>query len=234
MKPFWKSVTAEETSEGWRVLLDAKPVSTPGRRPVVVPLPAMASAIAEEWAAQTERVDPLTMPMTRTACTCLDRVEPAVDEVRGIIAAYGETDLLCYRADRPDRLIARQQAGWDPVLDWAEDRLGARLRVGEGVMHVEQAEASIAALKAEVDRLGPWTLTAMADLTQISGSLVLALAVLHARLDPATAWSLSRIDEEWNIEEWGEDAEAAALAARHEADFLHSGRVLALLRKGPV
>lgn len=232
MKRFWKSVTTERTPEGWHVLLDGRPVSTPARRPCMVPRASIAAAIAGEWAEQEGEVRPLDMPMTRTAATCLDRVAPHLAEIRATVAAYGETDLLCYRADQPDALVARQAAGWDPLLDWAADSLGARLSIGQGVMHIAQPAGALTRLAATLEGLGDWQMTAVAELTQISGSLVLALAVLRGRLAAATAWHLSRIDERWNIEQWGEDAEAAAQSARREADFRHAAHVLELLQAG--
>ena len=226
---FWKSVTTEQTPEGWRVLLDGRPVSTPARRACVVPVAEMAAAIAEEWAAQEDEVRPLEMPMTRAAATCLDRVAPHLAEIRATVAAYGETDLVCYRADGPEGLVGRQIAGWDPMLDWAARELGARLNTGAGVMHIAQPPQSLARLARRLDDLGAWQMTCLAELTQISGSLVLALAVLDGRLTAGQAWRLSRIDEQWNIEEWGADDEATAFAARREADFRHAAHVLDLL-----
>ena len=229
MKRFWKTVTTEQTPDGWRVLLDGRPVSTPARRPCVVPVAPMAAVIAEEWAAQEEQVRPLEMPMTRTAATCLDRVEPQEEAIRDTLATYGESDLLCYRATHPEALIHRQQQSWDPILDWAETTFDAPLERGSGVMHVAQPERSTINLANSLRVCTPWQLTAMADLIQMSGSLVLALAVFHKHLRPEEAWSLSRLDEQWNIEEWGEDDEAAANATKREADFHHAARVLQML-----
>lgn len=229
MKRFWKTVTTEETPDGWRVLLDGRPVSTPARRPCVVPLAEMAAAIAEEWAAQKDQVRPQDMPMTRTAATCLDRVEPQELAIRETLATYGETDLLCYRATHPDALIHRQQEAWDPVLDWAADKFDAPLVRGAGVMHISQPARSVANLANALAACTPWQLTAMADLIQMSGSLVLALGVLHKYMEADQAWALSRIDDQWNIDEWGEDAEAAADAAKRMADFKHAARVLKML-----
>lgn len=229
MKRFWTSADPVEVPEGWAVHLDGRPVKTPARREVVVPVPQMADRIAAEWDAQEGAVNPLTMPMTRFAATCLDRVAPEQAVVAANIASYGETDLLCYRADRPIALIQRQAAEWDPVLDWADEAFGARLRVGAGVMHVAQAPEAVAALAACVATEQAWALTALAELTTLSGSLVLALGVRHGHLGADRAWHLSRIDEQWNIDEWGEDHEAAEQAARKRADFLHAAEVLALL-----
>jgi chaperone required for assembly of F1-ATPase len=229
MKRFWKQARAERVEGGWLVCLDSRPVRTPARRLCVVPLAAMADRIAAEWNAQGERIDPLTMPLTRAASTCLDRVLPELEAVRRNVAGYGGTDLLCYRAPGPAELALRQARGWDPVLDWAAGALGARLVTGEGVMHIAQPAEAVARLAAEVAALDPWELTALSELTTLTGSLVLALAVCHGRLGPAEAWALSRIDEDWNIEEWGEDAEAAEQAARRRDDFTAAADLLRLL-----
>lgn len=229
MKRFWKAARVEQVEGGWLVRLDERPVRTPARRLCVVPVAAMADGIAAEWNAQGERIDPLSMPLTRAASTCLDRVLPELESVQRQVAAYGGTDLLCYRAPEPAELAARQARGWDPLLDWAADALGARLAVGEGVMHVAQPPETVERLADEVRALDGWELTAVSELTTLSGSLVLALAVCHGRIDAAEAWRLSRIDEQWNIEQWGEDAEAAAQAARREADFMAAAALLRLL-----
>lgn len=232
MKRFWKKTSVEQAADGWAVLLDDRPVRTPAKAQVILPLEIMAREVAAEWDAQDEVVSPLTMPMTRTAATCLDRIAPEMAAVQQMVAAYGETDLLCYRSAHPQALADRQAYGWDPVLHWAKEVLAAPLKTGTGVMHVPQAPASITALSEIVSAQDSWTLTGLADLTTISGSLVLGLAVLHGHLSAPEAWSLSRIDETWNIEEWGEDDEAAKQAAMKEADFLHAARVLEMMKHG--
>ena len=229
MKRFWKQARVEQVEGGWLIRLDERPVRTPARRLCVVPVAGMADGIADEWNAQGERIDPLSMPLTRAASTCLDRVMPEVDGVRRTVAAYGGTDLLCYRAPEPAELAQREARGWDPLIEWAARAFGARLAVGEGVMHIAQPPETVARLSAEVRALDPWELTALSELTSLSGSLVLALAVLHGRVPADEAWALSRIDEQWNIEQWGEDAEAARQTARRETDFLAAAELLRLL-----
>ncbi|MEM9139735.1 MAG: ATP12 family protein [Pseudomonadota bacterium] len=231
MKRFWKEARVTAEDGGWTVLLDSRPVRTPAKRACVVPVRAMADAIAQEWAAQEDEVIPLSMPMTRAAATCLDRVAPEMPAVRRIVADYGGTDLLCYRAEYPQALTERQRLGWDPLLDWAAEALGARLALGQGVMHVAQDAAALAALDRSVDALDPWALTCLSEMVTISGSLVLGLAVGQGHLTADEAWALSRIDEQWNIDEWGEDAEAARQAAKREADFLHAAKVWAMVRE---
>jgi chaperone required for assembly of F1-ATPase len=184
--------------------------------------------VAAEWQAQTGTVNPATMPFTRTANSAIDTVVPQHQAVVDMLAAYGGTDLLCYRATGPAELVARQAAAWDPLLDWSATALGAPLRTTAGVMHVDQPPASLVTLTAAVDALSDFQLAAFHDLVAISGSLVLALAVTRDRLTVEEAWALSRIDEAWQIEQWGDDEEAAELAARKRADFLQADRFFAL------
>ncbi|MBK0398995.1 ATPase [Limibaculum sp. M0105] len=230
MKRFWKEARPHEVEGGFEVRLDARPVRTPAKAPMILPTRALAEAVAAEWSAQGDEVRPAEMPLTRAANSTIDRVIAARREVAKAIAAFGETDLLCYRAPFPPELADQQAAGWDPMLDWADEALGARLLPGEGVMHVAQDPAAVAALARAVDAHDPWELTALHELVTLSGSLVLGLAVSHGWLDAPEAWRLSRIEEAWNIREWGEDEEAAAQACRREADFGHAARLLGLLR----
>ncbi|MGF1551687.1 MAG: ATP12 family chaperone protein [Paracoccaceae bacterium] len=232
MKRFWSEtrVLASEAQPGaFEVALDDKPIRTPSRAALALPTRPLAEAVAAEWAAQTDRVDPLSMPLTRAANTAIDRVLPDPTAARAQVAAYGETDLLCYRAPEPEALAAEQAEAWDPLLDWAARRYGARLSVAEGVMFSAQDEAAIARLAEAVAALGPWRLTALHELVTLSGSLVIGLAVIEGRLEPGDAWAASRIDERWNERQWGWDAEAAALAERREAAFRASARLVALL-----
>lgn len=229
-KRFWTDAVAEPCEGGFTVRLDARPVRTPLKAPMLLPTLAMAQAIAAEWQAQTGVVNPATMPCTRAANSAIDNVARHFDAVVDMLAAYGDTDLLCYRATGPEALIARQTAAWDPLLDWAAGTLGAPLTVTSGVMHVAQPSASVATLRAEIARLTPFQLAAFHDLVAISGSLVLGLAVIHTRLAPEEAWALSRIDEHWQAELWGDDEEASALAERKHGDFLQAHRFYALCR----
>ena len=234
-KRFWKIAAAEEhaTPEegaGFAVALDGRRVKTPAGRLFLAPTRAAGEAAAAEWDAQEEEVNPLSMPVTRAVNVTLDRVIPERDAVVEIVAAYGATDLLCYRADWPEELAARQAAGWDPLLDWAETRWSAPLTRVAGVMHQAQPEASVRALADAVAAADPFELTPLHEFVALSGSLVLGLAVLEGRLDAETAWGLSRIDEDFQAEQWGDDEEAAALAARRRADFLQAETFLRLLR----
>jgi len=217
----------EPCDGGYTVRLDARPVRTPAKSPVVLPTLAMAQAIAAEWDAQTGKVNPATMPCTRAANSAIDKITPQLDEVVGLLAAYGETDLLCYRATGPEALIQRQ-AAWDALLDWSATALSAPLAATSGVMHIAQPEASLAALKSQVAALTPFQLAAFHDLVAISGSLILALAVTHRHLALDAAWGLSRIDETWQAELWGADEDAAAQEALRRAAFIQADRFFRL------
>ena len=229
-KRFWKQATVEATDGGYCVKLDGRAVKTPAKRPLVLPTQAMAQAIAAEWDAQQGLVNPETMPVTRAANSALDKVAVQFDEVAGLLAAYGETDLLCYRATGPAALIARQAAGWDPLLDWAAQELGAPLRVTSGVVHVAQPDASIARLTALVHSFTAFELAAVHDLIAISGSLLLALAVTKGRIGVKQAWDLSRIDETWQNEQWGIDEDAAVLEAFKQSALEQADRFFGLCR----
>lgn len=225
---FWAETSVRPEGGGFAVFLDARPVRTPLKAALVLPTEALAAAVAAEWQAQADLVNPATMPCTRTANSAIDSVARQFDAVAAMVAAYGASDLLCYRAEQPAGLVARQSAGWDPLLDWAARTFDAPLVTTSGVMHVDQPATSLAALSDSVHALSPFRLAAFHDLVAIAGSLVLALAVTRGRLTAAEAWNLSRIDEDWQIEEWGEDAEAAELAALKRADFLQADRFFAL------
>ena len=223
-KRFWKAATATPVDGGYTVLLDDRPVRTPAKAALTLPTIAMAEAIAAEWDAQDEQLDPGTMPVTRGANAAIDKVRVQRAEVVALLAEYGDSDLLCYRAAGPDALIAKQAEGWDPMLDWAAQALDAPLSVGEGVMHVTQKPEALERLTAQVARFDDFELAAVHDLISISGSLILALAVTKEALSPADAWLLSRIDEHWQISQWGEDEEAAAMEAVKRAAFLDAAR----------
>lgn len=225
---FWKAAEVTEEDAGYGIALDGRPVRTPSKTLLTVPTRAMADEVAAEWDAQGEVIDPRTMPFTRSANSAIDKVAPQFEAVAAMIAEYGDTDLLCYRAERPEGLIARQEEAWDPVLDWAEGALGARLSVGAGVMYVAQDRAALDRLGAQVRAFDIYRLTAFHDLVQLSGSLLLGFAVTEGFRSPEDAWTLSRIDEDWQIAEWGEDEEAAEAAAARRAAFLHAARFFGL------
>ncbi|PTX57193.1 chaperone required for assembly of F1-ATPase [Litoreibacter ponti] len=227
-KRFWEKTDVIEADAGYTVHLDGRGVRSPLKTPVVVPTRAMAEAIAEEWAAQEDKIDPLSMPVTRACNAALDKVAVQHAEVAQMLADYGDSDLICYRADSPEGLVAAQAEGWDPLVDWSATELGAPLQLRVGVMHEPQPPQSLAALHGHVERFDPFALTAVHDLVAISGSLVLGLAVTRERLEAQEAWDLSRIDEEWQISQWGEDEEAAAQAEIKRRDLLQAARFFQL------
>lgn len=225
---FWTTASAVPVEGGFTVHLDARPVRTPLKAPLVVPTLALAEAVAAEWQAQEKTVNPETMPFTRTANSAIDKVMPQFAAVADMLAEYGGSDLLCYRADGPADLVALQARHWDPILDWARAELGADLTRTTGVMHVAQPETSLETLRAHVHALSAFQLAAFHDLVAITGSLVLALAVARGRLTAEAAWTLSRVDEDWQISLWGEDEEAAESAALKRAALLQADRFFAL------
>jgi chaperone required for assembly of F1-ATPase len=227
---FWKDVDLAQVEGGWGILLDGRPLKTPAKAPLVMPSRAMAEAVAEEWRAQTDELRPETMPVTRAANSAIDKITPQFDEVADIVAAYGGTDLLCYRAEAPEGLCRRQAEGWDPLLDWAALRFDARLLVAQGILPIKQDPKCLSRLSAEVWRRSNFELAALHDLVALSGSFVLGLAVCEKHLPPAEAWALSRIDEHWQIELWGQDAEAAKAEERKREDFAQAARFYALAR----
>lgn len=217
-KRFWKQASARAEGDGWTVYLDDKPVRTPGKHPLIVPTEALAQAIAEEWDAQEDVIDPNTMPLTRAANSAIEKVAPQFDAVADMLGDYGGTDLLCYRADGPEDLIRCQAEGWDPLIDWAATDLGAPLKITHGIIPVPQSEASLQKLRAELGKLDNHGLTALHDLVTLPGSLILGLAVMRGRLTADEAHALARIDEEFQSDRWGRDDEAdAASEARLQA-----------------
>lgn len=229
-KRFWKAATAEPCEGGFTVRLDGRAVKTPAKAPLVLPTLAMARAVAAEWDAQDKLVRPETMPMTRAANSALDKVTPQFAAVAELLADYGGSDLLCYRAEGPEALVARQAAAWDPLLAWAAAELGAPLVATAGVMHIAQPAESLARLRAELFGATPFELAGLHDLIAITGSLILGLAVARGRLSAAEAFGISRIDEHWQAELWGADAEAAAAEARKQAALEEAARFHALCR----
>jgi len=221
-KRFWKEAGVSETDQGFGVHLDGRRVRTPAKAELIVPTHAMAQAIATEWDAQDSKIVPDTMPVTRAANAAIDKVAHQHAEVARMIADYGDSDLLCYRAESPAELAARQAEAWDPLLDWAESVLSARLHPRTGVMHQPQGVEPLARLHGQVEMLDNWALTAFHDLVSLSGSLIVGFAAIHDLHPAKTLWHLSRIDETWQQEQWGNDEEAEAVALRKETDFLNA------------
>jgi len=212
------------------VTLDGRAVCTPGGHVLAVPTEALARAIAGEWEAQGGEVRPHTMPMTRLASTAIDRVGPHRRAIIDQTLAYGGTDLLCYRAAGPPELVERQRAAWQPLLDWAAEACGARLGVTTGVTPVAQPAGALEALGARIEALDDWALTALAGVTGAAGSLVVALALAAGRIDAGEACAVSQLDESYQLERWGGDADAAARLRRLHADIHAAAAFLALAR----
>jgi chaperone required for assembly of F1-ATPase len=216
-KRFWKSTSVVATEGGHIVHLDARPVLTPSKKPLVLPSLTLAEAIAVEWEAQQGLIRPDTMPMTRYANSAIEKVAPQFQAVADHVATYAETDLLCYRATAPQELIERQNTAWDPWLNWAAQELNAPLIATAGVMYIPQQPASLSNLRSQIDQMTAFHLSAFHDLVAISGSFVLALAMARGLLSAEQGFFCSRIDEHWQIEHWGQDDEASALSASKAA-----------------
>ena len=232
-KRFWTAAHVREEDGGFAIALDSRPVRTPGKTPLVVPTRAMAQAIAAEWDAQTGKVDPRCMPVTRAANSALDKVTPFHGDVADMLAAYGDSDLLCYRAEAPAELVAREAAAWDPYLDWAAERLGARLAPRTGIMHVAQDAEALERLRARVHELDAFELTGFHDLVTLSGSLILAFAAVEGVAEPDALWETSRVDEIWQQELWGVDEEAQEAANLKKSAFLQAHAFYRLARSWP-
>ena len=225
---FWTTAEVRAEAGGYGISLDGRPVRTPAKRVLIAPTAAFAEAIAAEWAAQGEVIDPLAMPFTRSANAALDKVALQRDEVADMLAAYGDSDLLCYRAAYPHELAARQAERWDPILDWAQRTLGAQLETRVGVMPVPQDTRALAALSQRVHAMSDFQLAGFHDLVSLSGSLILGFAAGLDLMPPKAIWEISRLDEIWQAEEWGADADAEAAAAHKEEAFLHAKQVFDL------
>ncbi|MGK8234550.1 ATP12 family chaperone protein [Roseovarius sp. MS2] len=231
VKRFWTEAGVVEEGDGFGVRLDGRAVRTPAKAVLSVPTRALAEAIAAEWDAQEGKIDPGTMPFTRSANAAIDKVAHQKSEVAEMLAAYGDSDLICYRAVSPSELVEKQAAAWNPLLDWTESVLSAKLLAVEGVVHVPQDVQAMARLRAHVDALDIWALTAFHDLVSLSGSLVIGFAALDGFYPVKTLWDLSRVDETWQAEQWGSDEEAEEMAARKQSDFIHAKRFYDLSRK---
>lgn len=230
MKRVYRAVAVAPGDGGWQVMLDSRLLRTPAKAPLLLPNRPLAAAVAAEWDAQIETVVPATMPLMRLAATAIDRVVPQRARVIDEVAGYAGTDLVCYRADRPAELVARQQAIWQPLVDWATLRYDAPLLVTTGVVPRPQPAGVVAAIHAAVAAFDDFSLTALHGLTTACGSVVIALALADSYLGPEAAWQASQLDETYQIEKWGEDAEAGRRRAAIRADIGDSCRFLALLR----
>jgi chaperone required for assembly of F1-ATPase len=226
---FYAEATAAPRGDGHAVHLDGRPVRTPGKLVLILPTAALAEAIAVEWGAQKDFIDPLSMPLTRMANSVRDQVDGREREVRADIAKYAGSDLVCYRADAPEGLVAAQAHAWDPVLDWARRDLGCDLAVGTGIVHVTQSAQSRAAIEAAIAPLEGFRLASAHVMTTLLGSVILALAVLHGHMTPDNAWASAHVDEDWQIAKWGADSEAMRRRAGRQVEFQAAVRLCDLL-----
>lgn len=230
MRRLYDRVAVGREGGGFRVMLAGRPLRSPGGAVLVLPTAALAAAIANEWLAQGETIRPETMPLTRLASTTVDRLPARRQAVADAVAGYAATDLLCYRAAAPADLVRAQESAWQPLVDWAVERWGARLRVGSGVIPIEQPAASIQALRVPVDACSDPELAALSCAVQASGSLLIGLALLDERIDAATASAAAMLDETYQAERWGIDAEAERRRRHIAEDIRAAAAFLALVR----
>ncbi|PWG03932.1 ATP12 family chaperone protein [Sphingosinicella humi] len=230
MKRFYDQARFDPAADGFEIRLDERPVRTPARNLLYVPTEGLAQAIAEEWNAQGEEVNPRSMPLTGLANAALDRVAPDPQTFAASLARYGESDLLCYRADTPAPLVRRQAEHWDPLLAWARRRFDIDFEIVCGIMHRPQHEATLRQLAHAVAARGPFELAGLSPLVTIGGSLVIALALAEEAIDLDAAWSAATLDETWQAEQWGEDVDAAAVLEERRRDFAAAYRFLTLVQ----
>ncbi|MFZ3178951.1 MAG: ATP12 family protein [Methylocystis silviterrae] len=230
-KRFYKEAVAAPAEGGYGIFLDGRPVNTPARRPLVAPSQPLAEAIAAEWAAQGETIDPATMPLTKLMNTALDGVAAQMAEVEADVAKYAASDLICYRAGEPESLAAAQSSAWDPLVAFAREKLSVKFALAEGVMFIEQPQEALDAFARAVrDYVGEGTgaslrLAALHVMTTLSGSAVLALAAARHEIDAGKAWEAANVDEDWQMRAWGEDAEAMARRSVRFQEFAAAGTV---------
>jgi chaperone required for assembly of F1-ATPase len=230
-KRFYTEAGVGDVEGGHTVTLDGKPIKTPSGRIVILPVRALAEAIAVEWEAQGETIDPLTMPLTRFANSVVQGVVDNAKAVADDVAKYFASDLLFYRAGHPEELVAREATHWDPILFWAAETLSAHFILVQGVMHVRQPESAVAAARAALPS-NPWEIAAMHVITSLTGSALLALALFHKVIDQNQAWAAAHVDEDWNTEKWGVDEEVTARKAAKLIDFNAAVGVLKALHQG--
>jgi chaperone required for assembly of F1-ATPase len=226
-KRFYKLATAEPVEGGFALKLDGRGAKTPARNPLVVKDKRVADALAAEWNAVDERIDPAAMPLTKLVNSAIDRVAGEMDAVRNDIVAYGGTDAICYRAEGPESLISAEDAAWDPLLAWAKEALGARFVLAGGVMHVRQDEAAVAAIGEAIKPLDSLQLAALHVVTTLTGSALIALALARGRLTPDAAWDAAHVSEDWQMSQWGRDEMALQRRAARRAEFDAAALVLA-------
>jgi chaperone required for assembly of F1-ATPase len=231
VKRFWKSAAAVSSGGGWSIELDGRPVRTPARALLQLGSEPLARAVAEEWGAAGETVDPRSMPLTGLANAALDRVQPDAEAFARGLARYGESDLLTYRADAPRPLVERQAAEWDPLLQWARRRYDIDFVVTQGISYVPQPPATVSRLAQAVAAMDPFRLAGLSPLVTIGGSLVAALALAEEAVAPEEAWSAVTLDDRWSQEKWGADTEAEAALENRRGEFMAAAHFLDLLKR---
>lgn len=229
MRRFWKEAAVVREGDGWGIALDGRPVRTPQRAPLAVASAALAEAVAGEWAAVGETIDPAAMPMTGLANAAIDIASPDLAAFAEPVAAYATSELFCYREDRDALLLAEQAALWNPLLAWAEARYGVEFAITQGILPVDQPAATVAALRATVLALDAWRLTALTPLVTIGGSLVAGLALIEGAQDADALWQAVSLDELYQERRWGTDDLAIAARAKKRADWDNAVRFLDLL-----
>lgn len=230
-KRFYKTVTVAPEEEAFGVQLDNRPIRTPAKNRLALPTKALAEAVAAEWDAQEDKIEPASMPLTRLAYTALDQIEAQREAAVEAVLAFAETELLCYRVEEPAELAARQRTHWQPVLDWARLHFDAPLQVTYGIMPRPQPAEALSALRQPVDALDGFRLTALQVLVHAAHSLVLPLALLEGQINAQRVWELSTLEEAYQIEQWGEDAEARQRREALQRDILAAGRFVPLLSR---
>ena len=232
MKRFYKNVAVVAGDGGHRIELDGRPVRTPGKRLLEVSSAPLADAIAGEWREQGDDIDPASMGLMQLAATAIDRIADERESIAAQIAGYGCTDLLCYRAEFPEDLAEIQASSWQPLLDWLEGEIGARLIPTIGISAIDQPEASIEAIRGAVDEHDDFELAVLSVLTPLGGSVVTGLAVTRGRIDSATAFEVTQVDETYQIGKWGLDSEAEIRRENIRREMLAAERFLKLYRAG--
>ena len=229
MKRFFKNAEVAEAESGFGIALDGRPVRTPGRALLAVPSNMLAEAIAAEWNGQGDTIDPRSMPLTGLANAAIDRIAPDAEAFARSLAIYGESDLTCYRAEAPQALVERQAASWDALIAWARRRFDVDFEIVCGVMHRPQHETTLRQLSQAVAARTPFELAGLSPLVTVSGSLLIGLALAEGATDLETAWAAARLDEAWQAEQWGADAEAEKALEGRQRDFEAGYRFLSLL-----
>ena len=227
-KRFWKNVHVVPSEARYLIKLDDKILKTPAKRQMELPTEALAKKVASEWDEQVEEIDPTTMPFTKSANAALDKVSEQFEEVSSLLGEYGDTDLLYYRADSPPELQKRQKIGWDPIVKWAENTFKVKINCGTGIVYIPQNEQMFSEIRIKISNLSIFELTAFYDMVSITGSLILGLAIINGRLSAEEAYQLSRVDELWQLEQWGDDEEAQAVSNLKNAAILHSEEFFSL------